>query len=210
MNAWLLGTVLTVAATVPAINPALGPWLPDPQTGFTAWSNGQTAVTNRYDYFVCGAARAPSVPKQNFDYPGGACELFKHATAFEYGPAGTKGSVVYDAAHAIVFYSKGCCAERGFALVSGFKKPPQPVTAADLTGIHTARGVSIAMTPAQVEAIYGNSKLHDAKGLPGVTALAYTTMKGTPAKPTGDTCGQFQSFFFRQNKLISIELLAGC
>jgi hypothetical protein len=209
MNAWLIAALVTAAATVPAGNSALGPWLPNPDTGFTAWSNGQTAMTAQYDYFVCGSAHTPSVPKQDFDYPGSACPLFTHATAFEYAPE-VKGSVVYDAAHAIVLYKKGCCAERGFALASGIKKPPRAVASADLSQVHTMRGIALGMSAAQVQAIYGPSKLHDAKGLPGVAALAYTTMKGTPTKPQGEPCGQYQSFFFRQGRVVSIELLTGC
>jgi hypothetical protein len=193
-----------------AWSPALGAWLHDPDTGFDAWSKGQAAVTKQYDYFVCGGARAPSEGKQSFYYAGSACPPLKNGTSFVYGTAEPiKGNVVYDRAHGIVLYDKGCCAWRGFALTANVGQPPKPVSNADLSGAHTMRGVSLGMTRAQVERIYGSARPHATKGRPGVTTLSYTTMKAKPTEP-GDACGQFQSFSFRQDRLISIELLAGC
>ena len=208
----------TIAAAVPdaaktfgsAWSPALGAWLPDPNVGFTAWSNGQTARTNQYDYFVCGTARTPTETRQSFYYAGSVCPPVKNGTFFVYGTAEPiKGNVVYDRVHGIVLYSKGCCAWRGFALTANPGRPPKPVSDADLTGVHTMRGVSLGVTRAQFERIYGPARPHDAKGRPGVTTLSYTTMKAKPTEP-GDACGQFQSFSFRQDRLVSIELLAGC
>lgn len=193
------------------LNAALGAWLADLNTGFDAWSKGQAAVTNHYDSFVCGIASVPSEEKQSFYYAGSACPLIKNGTSFVYGPAGpVKGSVVYDRAHRIVLYDKGCCAERGFALTENVGQPPRPVTNADLSRVHTLRGVSLGMTQAQVERIYGSARSHATKGRPGVATLSYTTMRTKPTEPGGNTCGQFQSFFFRRDRLISIELLAGC
>jgi hypothetical protein len=202
---------LTAWAAPPDLNAALGAWLPSPNTGFDAWSKGQAAVTNQYDYFVCGSARAPSEEKRSFYYAGSACPLMNKGTSFAYGPAGPmKGAVLYDRAHRIVLYDKGCCAERGFALTANVAPPPKPVSDADLSGVHTMRGVSLGMSQAHVERIYGSTRPHDAKGRPGIATLSYTTMKTKPTEPGGDPCGQFQSFSFRQNRLISIELLAGC
>jgi hypothetical protein len=192
-------------------NAALGAWVPEPNIGFDAWSKGQAAVTNQYDYFVCGGGRTPSEGKRSLYYAGSACPPLKNGTSFVYGPAGpVRGRVVYDRAHRIVLYDKGCCAERGFALTANVEQPPKPVSDADLSGVHTKRGVSLGMTQAQVERIYGPTRPHETKRRLGVMTLSYTTMKGTPTKPAGDACGQFQSFSFRQDRLISIELLAGC
>ncbi len=44
--------------------------LPNPNIGDVAWQKGQAAVTNQYDYFTCGGARARTAKKESFDYPG--------------------------------------------------------------------------------------------------------------------------------------------
>ena len=187
---------------------ALGSWLPDPNVGDVAWQQGRAAVTTQYDYFVCGGARAPSAKKESFDYAGSGCPLIRKGTAFSYAPSG-KGSVLYDRAHRIILYDKGCCAWRGFALTANVGPPPRLVRNVDLTGVHTMRGVALGMSRAQVERIYGPTRPYDAKGRPGVTTLSYTTMKTKFAEP-GGACGQFQSFLFLQGRLISIELYVAC
>jgi hypothetical protein len=116
---------------------------------------------------------------------------------------------VYDTAHSVALYYKGCCAWRGFALSSALKAPPKPVASADLTGVHTMRGVSLGMTQKQLVRIYGAASPHTAKGQPGLTTVSYTTMTHGP-NGGGEACGQFQSFTFKSDKLVSIELLAGC
>src|SRR5579862_6000047 len=194
-----------------AWSPALGAWLPDPNSGFDAWSKGQAVVTTQYDYFVCGTTATPSEPKQSFYYAGSACAPVKNGTFYVYGTAEPiKGYVAYDRVHGIVLYNRGCCAWRGYALTAGTAPPPKSVSNADLSGVRTARGVALGMTQAQVQKIYGPAQPHAAKGRPGMTTLSYTTMKGKPNAPGGDACGQFQSFTFRQERLVSIELLAGC
>jgi hypothetical protein len=202
------------ASTAPfalAADPTLSTWLPDLNSGFDAWSKGQATRVAQYDYFVCGSSMTPTVPKQNLGYAGSACPLLTNGTLFVNVSAGpTKGHVVYDSAHGIVLYEKGCCAERGVALTTEIAKPPKPVSNANLTGVHTMRGVTLGMTAVQVEKIYGTTRPHTVKVQPGLVTLSYTTMKGTPTKSAGDTCGQFQSFTFRQNRLVTIELLAGC
>ena len=198
----------TVSAATADSNPALGAWLPDPNIGDEAWRKGQTTVTNQYDYFVCGGARAPTQKKESFDYGGSGCPLLKKGTSFAYAPA-NKGTVVYDRARRVVLYEKGCCAWRGFALSANLGLPPKPVSNADLSGVHTMRGVALGMNQAQVERIYGPTRPYDAKGRPGVTTLSYTTMK-TKFAELGGACGQFQSFSFRQDRLISIELYVAC
>lgn len=206
----LLALAGRVCAQPVDINARLGAWLPDPDTGFTAWSKGQTSVTKEYDYFVCGTAQKPSVGKESFSYAGSACSTLKSGTKFEYGPAGpVKGIAAYDPGHRLVLYSKGCCAWRGFALTAGAGAPPIAVAASDLSLVHTMRGVALGMSEAAVERIYGAARPHEAKRPPGATALSYTTMRGTPAK-SPDACGQYQSFTFKQDRLVSIELLAGC
>ena len=207
---------LAIAVTAPLVAPAettgsngaLAAWLPDANSGFDAWSKGRAATTTQYDYFVCAGGHTPTVGKSDLSYAGSSCPALKRGTAFAYEPTG-KGSVVYDRARKIVLYGKGCCAERGFALVANFAQPPKPVGDADLHMVRTMRGVALGMTRAQVARIYGPSQSYGVKGRSGVTALSYTTMKTKPNEP-GGACGQFQTFSFRQDRLISIELLAAC
>src|SRR5580692_7067221 len=83
-------------ASDPAWSPALGAWLPNPDTGFVAWAKGQATFTGRYDYFICGNTRTPSEPKQSFHYAGSACPPVKNGTPFVYGTGEPiKGDVVY-------------------------------------------------------------------------------------------------------------------
>jgi hypothetical protein len=211
---WLIFVAVTLTVS-PAFgatwSPALGAWLPDPNTGFDAWSKGQAAVISQFDYFVCSARSAPSENTQSLYYAGSACGTLKNGTAFVYGAAEPiRSAVVYDAAHRIVLYDKGCCAWRGYALTANVTSPPKPVNGANLSHVRTMRGVMLGLTRTQVLKIYGPARAHVAKGRSGFTTLTYTTMKGTPAKPAGDACGQFQSFTFRGDQLVSIELLAGC
>jgi hypothetical protein len=188
----------------------IGAWLPDPDSGFGAWSKGQTSFTQLYDYFVCGSPSAPRVGMQDFNYAAGRCSLIRTGTPFAYGTAGPiKGNVQYDRSRGIVFYDKGCCAWRGFALTSKLGAPPSRVSSADLGSVHTMRGIFLGMTRARVEQIYGPATSHAAKGSPNSATLSYTTFKGTP-KTSTQACGQVASFSFRDDRLVSIELLAGC
>ncbi len=193
-----------------AWSPPIGEWLPDPEAGFDAWSKKQAIVIKGYDYFVCGSSAKPALPTHDFHYPGSVCAPLKNGTAFVYGTAEPiKGNVVYDRAHAIVLFDKGCCAWRGFALMANVKAPPKPVSDADLSGVRTMRGVTLGMTQKQIAHIYGAAAPHPAKGQPGLTTISYTTMTGGP-NGGGEPCGQFQSFTFKADKLVSIELLTGC
>ncbi len=194
-----------------AWSPPLGAWLPDPDTGFDAWAKARTAQINQYDYFVCDGSHTPALPRQNFDYPGSSCPLAKNGTTYVFGAAEPmKGNIAYDSARHIVLYSRGCCAWRGFALTANVAPPPKTVKNADLSAVHTMRGLALGMTMAQVRAIYGQARPYFARYPAGAIAISYTTMRGTPTKAEGDACGQFQSFAFRQGRLISIELLTGC
>jgi hypothetical protein len=188
-------------------NATIGAWLAIPDSGFSAWSAGQASVTNQYDYFVCGA-KTPTVKPPNFDYAGSACPALMGGTAFSHGSGEPMtGRAVYDRAHSIVLYFKGCCAWRGFALTALTGAPPASVNAADLSGVHTKRGVALGMTPTQVQSMYGQARSYAAKGVSGISVLRYTTMK---SKDSTEACGQWQSFSFQKDRLVSIELLAGC
>jgi len=199
------------AAHGAAWNPAIGEWLPDPEIGFEAWRKKQAMVIRGYDYFVCGSTAKPALPTHDFNYAGSVCAPLKRGTAFVYGTAEPiKGNVVYDRTRGIVLFDKGCCAWRGFALTANVAPPPKPVSDADLSGVHTMRGVALGMTQKQLAHIYGAAAPHQAQGQPGLTTISYTTMRGGPNDATADPCGQIQSFTFKADTLVSIELLSGC
>lgn len=192
-----------------AWNPPLGEWLPASDTGFEAWRLKQVARVKGYDYFVCGSAAKPTLRTDDFHYPGSVCGPLKRGTAYVYGTAEPiRGTVVYDKAHRIVLYDKGCCAWRGYAFTADTAAPPKPVANADLSAVHTMRGAALGMTQAQLTRIYGPAAPHSVKGRPGYATLSYTTMTGGPND--SEACGQFQSFTFKSDRLVSIELLTGC
>jgi hypothetical protein len=199
-----------LAIIVVASMPALAAWLPRVGQGFDPQSHGQASWTPKYDYFVCTSAPiATPTPFANFDYAIRGCPNLRTGTTFVYGPAGTKGHVLYDAVHKTVMYQEGCCAWRNAVLASGIAPPPSSVRSGNLSAVRTQRGLTLGMTQAQVARVYGKTAPHSVRGVAGVTMLSYTTMHGNPSSPA-NACGQFQNFAFRDGKLFYIELLAGC
>ncbi|HEX3458159.1 MAG TPA: hypothetical protein VHR97_09425 [Candidatus Baltobacteraceae bacterium] len=212
LRAFGLGVVIVteLVSGARAADTALGSWLPKADSGFNAWSRGQATQVTRYDYFVCGTSAEPTLPKHDLHYPGSACPLLKSATPFVYGAAEPiKGSILFDRSEGVVFFNTGCCAWRGYVLVAGTGAPPQQVARANLKDVRTARGIKLGMTPPEVIAVYGHALLRSGASRPGMGALYYTTMRGTPQK-SPDACGQHQSFFFKQGRLVEIDLLMGC
>src|SRR5581483_2773576 len=200
---------ILVAVAVAAM-PALAAWLPRVGRGFDPQNHGQASWTSKYDYFVCTNAPSPAPTRfANFDYAVRGCPNLRTGTAFVYGPAGTKGHVLYDSAHKVVLYQEGCCAWGNAVLASGIAPPPASVQSGDLSAVRTQRGLKLGMTQAQVAAAYGKTAPHAVPGAAGVTMLSYTTMRGNPSS-AANACGQFQNFAFRGGKLFYIELLAGC
>lgn len=148
--------------------------------------------------------------ENRFEYAGRGCPQLAKATAFAFGGGEPiTGRVAYDRAHRIALYNQGCCAWRGYVLVANMAGPPKTVTQMDLSGVRTMRGIVLGMSEQQVRNIYGTVASHTEKNLAGATVLSYTTLKNKPSD-TGIPCGQYQNFTFRNNRLVSIELLAGC
>jgi hypothetical protein len=207
---FVLTISVLLAGAARADDTVLGKWLPKADAGFGAWAKGEAVRISRYDYFVCGTPAKPALPEHDFHYAASACPLMKGATPFVYGTAEPiKGSIVYDPSGGIVLFNTGCCAWRGYVLAEGTGAPPQSVAQASLKDVRTQRGIELGMKPAQVTAIYGPAKLRPGGSRPAMSALYYTTMRGTPNN-SPDACGQHQSFFFKQGRLVQIDLLAGC
>jgi len=133
-----------------------------------------------------------------------------------YGDAGpTKGYVVYDPVHRIAFYEQGCCSWEDLVAAADTPAPPKPVVMRDLQNLTTMRGVRLGQTVRQVERIYGAATLLAVHGHPHVEFLAYTTWPpyihaGHYPPHWRDPCGQFENFYFRQGRLMLIQLSNGC
>lgn len=200
------------AAIVLAATASLGTWLPKSDGGFTAVDKGHGTPGAARAYFVCPGEAVEAVEAQSFDYAGRGCPaLARSSAAFSFGSGEPQtGHALYDAAHRVVLFDIGCCAWRSYMLAGDMAKPPAAVAAADLSGVHTDRGVVLGMTRSQVTAIYGPAEAYAQADAPaGTTALTYTTLKGK--KWTADqTCLQIQTFSFRSGRLVSIAVLAGC
>jgi hypothetical protein len=130
-------------------------------------------------------------------------------TFLAYGDVGSpKGHVVYDYRHRIVFYEVGCCSWRD-AVAACAGPPPKRVVDRDLSALRTVRGIRLGMLPADVEAIYGANILRADPKTPHVFVLAYTTWLKMPATIHAP-CGQDEDFYFRDNRLVLIQLGNGC
>lgn len=203
------------AASLSAAPPdALERWLPVLNATFTPWGLHGASYGGRRDAFVCGPAHtsAAGPGASDFDYPAAACPVLQSGTIFNFGSGEPRRTqIVYDPAHRIALYSSGCCAERYYVLAAGVKPPPSAVRQADLSGVVTARGISLGASLSDVIRAYGKAvpmTLTDAAGS-HVAVLAYTTFTSDPVH-SSQACGQYQTFAFRQDKVALIELYVGC
>lgn len=165
---------------------------------------GATYVSQR-DAFVYEGE-----PTESGDYLGfqGPAD----GTFLVYGDAGPpKGRIVYDYAHRIAFYEQGCCSWHD--VVAGYaEKPPAAVVDRDLRPLKTVRGMHLGMTSAEVTFIDGPATEQRVPRYEGVYVLSYTTWPpgSINAKVVHTPCGQFQNFYFRDDRLVLIQLGNGC
>lgn len=176
----------------------IGEWLPTLIDGFEPSRRGETSTVNFMDGFVY---------EGKLQRAKGWAELQGQpadGTPFVYGKAGPpKGTVVYDYADAIAFYSQGCCSWHSTVLASDASAPPVQVVNRNLRNIHTVHGIALRDTPAHVESIYGKATPQRVPRQSQMKLLSY-------AYSTGGGCGQFQNFVFLHDRLVYIELLNGC
>jgi hypothetical protein len=169
----------------------IGAWLPTFGDSNNAWLEGHAALVRVRDEF---AANPDS------------------GTFFVYGNAGPpRGHVIYDPRRKIAFYEQGCCSWHDVVAASGVRPPPVPVATADLSALHTVRGVRLGMLPSDVMRIYGRAKFAPMHTHVNLKLLAYTTLP--PANTVvklSTRCGQFQNFYFRARRLVLIQLGNGC
>ena len=184
-----------------ACNEALGEWLPGLFPGGSG--HASTAVRQR-DAFVY-----ENQPIRLATFPG--VQGPADGTRFVYGDAGPpRGRVVYDYAHGIAFYDDGCCSWR--EVVEGYASaPPTQVVNRDLRAMKTVRGVQLGMSVPDVVHIYGAAALRPVPHQPGVRVLEYSTRPSASELKSGFTvCEQHQRFYFRDDRLVEIELGYGC
>lgn len=194
-----------------ACSEALGAWLPSSGYGYVAdqWRHGRATRIQQRDGFMYENEKPASPMYLGFQGPD-------DGTFFVYGMAGPpRGHVVYDPVHHIAFYKQGCCSWDEVVAASHVAPPPKTVVARDLSTLRTVRGIYLGMHPSAVTRTYGASSLLTVSGHADVRMLAYTTWK--PAKDvTGvgigfpGTCGQFENFYFRGDRLILIQFGNGC
>lgn len=171
-----------------ACSEAVGQWLPEFATPDAFWDDA-TRITQR-----------DSLEQNKVD---GTLAVFTIELQ--------KARVVYDRTHRIVFYETGCCSWNEIVLAYESTPPPKPVVDRDLTMLKTARGVRLGMTTSDVVRIYGDTKPQFVKGHGRVSVLAYTTWPPrNQLSKTHSECGQFQNFYFRNGRLILIQLGNGC
>ena len=173
-------------AFVRARDERLGRWLPRGEALFEPWRRHI-------------AARTPLGWNELFRIPSGA-------TSFWYGDAGPpRVLAVYDRARRVVLYRQGCCTWEETVLAYA-PEPPAHVRAADLATVRSRKGVPLGASSAIVMRAYGRAALHPSTTAPGLRVLSYYEMQDT----AGSTCGWFENFVFRANRLIEIEAGHGC
>lgn len=203
VEAWAMLALLlaaTLTSPFPTNNPictqyfpstcseAVGEWLPQYATPDTFW-DGATHITQR-DGFAMST---------------------NSGTLVVFTIDLQRAHVTYDTARRIVFYETGCCSWDEIVLAYQSTLPPKPLVNRDLSTLKTTRGVQLGMTSAAVIGIYGAAKLQFVKGHGRVSVLAYTTWPPrNKLSKTHSECGQFQNFYFRENRLILIQLGNGC
>lgn len=185
-------------------NWVLAPWLPSYTFASDLWAAGRARRIGRRDGFVYERERElPGVPLGFIGPDDG--------TPFTYGTAGPpRGEVVYDYAHRIAFYRRGCCSWN--EVVAAYAPPPpKRVIDRNLAALHTTRGIHLGMSPAQVRKIYGVAPMLAVPGTPAVRVLAYTTRPPRKSlKMVSSPCGQDENFYFRRARLVQIQIGNGC
>jgi len=181
-----------------ACSEAMGHWLPG--LGSVELSPGRaTTLVARGDDFQYERRRG-SAGVLDFSGPS-------DGTLFVFGSAGPpRGRAVYDYAHHIAFYNVGCCSWQAVTETADAPLPPKPLVGRDLLALSTARGIRLWQTEAEVTRIYGTATFLRVPRHPNVRVLSYA--HEFPFGP--NRCWTTQTFFFREHRLIQIQLTNAC
>lgn len=185
-----------------ACSEAIGKWLPE-MSEWYRWSpsDQQPSNVSFTDAFIYEGHK----PKRNTQpYYDWQTESPKDGTFFVYGNAGPpKGSLVYDYANRITYYGQGCCSWFELVAATGVSPPPKRVASRDLATLRTVHGVRLGQTVSEVLALYGPARISRAAGHATIVRVAY-------AHKFDKDCGQYQTFIFKNGRLIFIGLMNGC
>jgi hypothetical protein len=118
-----------------------------------------------------------------------------------------KGRIVYDYAHDLVLYKVVCCSLGEQVLARSALRPSRRLPNSDLSRVHTQRGIALGESLADVRRIDGNAASLPVPSHAGLRMLSYAALR---AVSPNSECGQWQTFIFRNDRLISIELENGC
>lgn len=207
----ILALALLLVASCPGIAPAKSfgscpvdvpaAWLPQIQDGFAPWRQHEALESSHAhaDRFVY--RRHPLQRQWDTTQPVGGTFVY---VVGPHGPE-EKGRLAFDYARGIAFYDVGCCSSFD-RVVAYAPHPPYPVANANLSAVHTVRGIALGASPADVRRAYGRAAaFHAVPGHAGLRMLSYAAMSAR-----SNSCGQSQNFIFRDEQLVSIELLDGC
>ena len=115
-------------------------------------------------------------------------------------------TIVYDAKRHIVLYYEGCCTYQMTVLAVVPDRPPKTLPFASLGALHTARGIALGASAAAVRRAYGPARLHRSTVAPGLRVLSYYRAQAVP----GASCGWYENFVFRGNRLTEIQAGHSC
>lgn len=116
-------------------------------------------------------------------------------------------TIVYDPAHRVVLYYQGCCAYQETVLASVLTPPPKQLRTASLAALRTERGIGLGSSPNAVRRAYGRARLHRSTVSPGLRVLSYYREQRVPHS---SSCGWFENFVFRANRLTEIQAVHSC
>ena len=114
--------------------------------------------------------------------------------------------VVYDPVHRIVLYYDGCCAYQETVLATVAGPPPRKLPFASLGALRTAHGIALGASPRAVQRAYGPARLHRSTVAHELRVLSYYR----DHRLTGSSCGWFENFVFRANRLTEIHAGHSC
>jgi hypothetical protein len=121
-----------------------------------------------------------------------------------------RAHILYDPQHRVVLYVTGCCGWSQL-VVAYASPPPATVMNGNFASLRTSRGIQLGMSRADVIRIYGDTKPQSVPHHPDVRVLAYTTLPPRNSfSKAHRVCGQFDNFYFRDDRLILIQLGSGC